>query len=235
MISRRTLVLGGGALWVARSVAQVEEGAPVVLELPPLTFDPGVPVFAAVNTSGHTDCQVQILGGTGQPVLQSRRWGTEPNVSNAAQLSGEVRGRTPQQLKVRISMHPTARKTPSAAMAMRQGTAVDLEELKRLARQARFVKDPARLPGGQFEVILRADSSLTLEIWPNEGHGGKPVYKHTFANLPGGTEPIPIGWNLRENNGAVVPAGRYFAALIARPIAGSLHPTYMSSYFAVIT
>src|SRR5271154_4717141 len=111
---------------VDRATAQTEEGAPVLLELAFAEFDLTVPVVAAVNTSGYTNCQVQLADIEGQTVLQSQDWGTEPNVSNAEQLKPMRSGTGKQKLKPQVAMHPTRKRTPSVGMAMTQGEAIDL-------------------------------------------------------------------------------------------------------------
>ncbi len=234
MITRRRFVFTAAALCADTVIAQVEEGAPVVVELPFAEFDLTAPVFAAVNTSGYTSCQVQLADAKGRTVLHSQDWGTEPNVSNAGQLEPAQPGTGKQRLKTRIAMHPTRKKTPSVGMAMTQGAGTNLTQLKQLAKAVRFVDDPAKPPDGHFELVLATDASVSVTIWPGENPQGRPIYTTNVSGLPAGKNPIV--WKLCDNRGTQVRAGRYTALLTSTPTNKTgLHPTMLCSYFAVMT
>jgi hypothetical protein len=233
VITRRGFVLAAAAICADRAAAQIEEATPVLVELPYAEFDLNVAVFAAVNTSGYTTCQVQLVDTAGRTVLQSQDWGTEPNVSNAEQLKPTQSSTGKQKLKTRIAMRPTRKKTPSVGMAMTQGEGVDLVHLKQVSKAVRFVKDPAQPPDGHFEVMLTTDASVSVAIWPGEIPQGRPVYQTSISDLPVGRNQIV--WKLCENSGRQVKPGRYIALLTSTPTKMGLHPTTMCSYFGVMT
>lgn len=246
-ISRRDLLIGSAAAYIC-PFALCQEGAPFAVELPPLPLDLNLPTYAAVDTSGYTNCQVRVLDENHHLLLQSTDWGTEPDRPNGARLQGKLAGEGEGKYVIRVAMRPTRNKTPSVAMAIHQGGDEDLpavklvalqdeqqaiERLKNMARQARFVDDPAHLPGGHFTVDLMNDASVFLQIWKGEAAQGAPLYQKGFANVPTGRNPI--GWNLQTTHGKVVAAGRYFATLMCSPTHAKLHPTILASYFEVMT
>lgn len=249
-VSRRELLMTSGVGMLMAFPAGLEEGAPFALDLPLMTLDPNLTTYAAVDTSGFTTCQIRVLNARGFIVQESKEWRTEPDVPNGAQLDGRLQGETPARYAVRIVMRPTRRRTPSVAVALTQGkhktlarsgpaefrnaatkkSHEEIEQVKEMALRVRFVGDPARSPGGQFEVDLTRDSSVSLRIWAGETATGIPVYKKLFANLPSGRNPIP--WDLRTLQGIPVPAGRYVAFLLCRPATREA-PIRLASYFGV--
>ena len=79
-----------------------------------------------------------------------------------------------------------------------------------MARDTRFVEDPAKQPGNFF-VSLPTDSTVELRIWPGENTSGMPIHTNQFNKVPQGKQGIP--WNLERNGGGRVRGGRYSAVL----------------------
>jgi hypothetical protein len=251
-ISRRELLLAGAAELWPNFAGAIEEGAPFALHLPELKLDPRLLTYAAVDTSGFTNCQVLILDARGYVVQKSPGWGTEPNTPEGAPLAGMLPGKLPISCRAQIVMQPTRKTIPSVAVAIEQGGSQPLprltpaefgapftsdsqdiiNRLKEVARLARFIKDPAQPPGGQFQVALSNNSSIFVRIWAGEKAVGEPIYQRKLFDRPSGMNAIP--WNLRTSKGTSVPAGRYFAFLLCVPTATALQPTALASYFAVL-
>lgn len=83
---------------------------PFTIEVPDLALSTGPPTFVAVNTSGYTSCEVALLDPFGRVRSTSRKWSTEPDVSNGQAI--EVLATTgdatsPVRHVARITMQPT--------------------------------------------------------------------------------------------------------------------------------
>lgn len=250
-VSRRGLLITGiAALPRGLFARSVDGGEPFTLELPELKLDPRLPTYAAVDTSGFTNCQVLVSDAEKKIRLQSKNWGTEPDAPNGALLAGRLFGETPMGCVVQVRMTPTREATPSVALVVKQGepealallrqaawrgvtgsAQEEIERSKKMARLARFEKDPATPPGGQFRVDLASDSSILLRIWAGEKATGAPIYKRQFFDRPQGINPI--FWDLHTGGGGVAPAGRYLAVLLCTPTATGMKPTVLASYFAI--
>lgn len=254
LISRRALLAGGVvAAWASPRLRGQDLAPPFTIEVPDVVLSPGVPTFVAVNTSGYTSCQVALLDPFGRVRSTSRKWPTEPDVSNGQAIDALATAGDPKSLVrhvARVTMEPTRTMTPSMAMAVTQidpasavgravvqvvhssvSTAPDfLEDTKQMARLARFVNDPASPPGGQFMAALTTDSSVQLKIWRGETGRGEPVHQAEFKHLPRGTHPIR--WDLMTRRGAA-ETGRYLGVLVCVPEDRRLKPTNLAAYFAV--
>lgn len=254
LISRRTFLAGGAlAVWTAPRAMGQDVAPPFTLEVPDVALSPGAPTFVAVNTSGYTSCEVALVDPFGRVRSTSRKWSTEPDVSNGQAIDSLATAGDPKSLVghvARVTMQPTRATTPSMAMAVTQvalaspegrgaiqrvrttaGAAPDvLEETKQMARLARFVNDPASPPGGQFLAVLTTDSSIQLKIWKGESGRGAPVYQEEFKHLPRGTHPIR--WDLTTTRGPA-SSGRYLGVLVCTPTDARLKPTNLAAYFAV--
>jgi len=242
-LSRRNLLQTTAAIMWPGLGPELKEGEPFTLSLPEWPFDPTLPTYASVSTSGYTNCQVRVVDRKHELLQSSLDWGTEPNVPEAAQLKGSLPGTRPSLYATQIQMRPTRPKTPSVSLALTQSPALllrpvsfqsaNLQLLKNLAAAARFLEDPAHLPGGRFQANLSYDSSILLRIWGGEAARGEPVYQRKLLNRPSGSNEIP--WNLHSSKGSLVPSGRYLATMVCQPMSAKVLPTLLMSYFAVIT
>lgn len=255
LLSRRAFLAGSvAAAWSGSRSAGQGVAAPFTIDVTDVALARGVPTFVAVNTSGYTSCEVSLLDPSGRVRSTSRKWSTEPDVSNGQAIGPLVtagEARVPIAHTVRIAMQPTRAATPSMAMALMQvdpavplergivqqartsPAAPDpLEDAKRMARLARFVDDPATPPGGRFLAALTTDSSIQLRIWQGEAVRGAPIHQAQFKHLPAGTHEVP--WNLATRTGPA-PTGRYLGVLLCVPVDPRLRPTTLAAYFAVRT
>jgi len=227
----------------------------VRIRLPDLRLDPTLRTYAAVVTSGYTNCQVRILDDNQHLMEYSREWGTEPNVPLGQVLQGSLPGRRPILCPTELLLRPTRLQTPSVAAAItqtnelqlggmkpvsfRQGPSTDQDELNKLkasAKSARFITDPARPPGGRFELMIWHPGSIMLCIWANDQAVGPPLYRQELPDRAAGSNTVP--WDLRTSKGNLVKTGRYLATLTCKPTkmpGVQVQPTTLASYFAVIT
>lgn len=251
MLSRRQLLIATAAVVQPGLASELQEGAPFALRLPDLELDPKLQTLAAAVTSGFTSCQIQILDTGGQVLQSSKEWGTEPNRPESAILKGALPGVRPVLCPTRVVLRPTRQRVPSVTVAIRQAesdSAVrirpvrsvagpndsrDIDILREMALRARFKDDPAKPPGGQFQVVTPYDSSIWLRIWAGEQATGHPVYARTVPNRAFGSNALP--WDLHSSKGALVKSGRYLAIIYCKPLLPKLHATVLASYFAVIT
>lgn len=120
---------------------------------------------------------------------------------------------------------------PSVAFALAQG--IDPGVLGPSVGKTGFVPDPARPPGGRFEVFLPAPASVLARIWTGDGQTGRLVFSFRQPDLPEG--PNPIGWDLKNTRGTIVPTGRYLGRLDCSPVEPGLHPFLFIVSFAVDT
>ena len=251
MLSRRQLLIASAAVVQPGLASELEEGAPFALKLPNLVLDPKLQTLAAAVTSGFTSCQIQILDADGRVRQSSREWGTEPNRPESAVLQGALPGASPVVCATRVLMRPTRPRIPSVAVAIRQAESDsvvrirpvqslagpndsrDIDVLRQMALRARFKEDPAKPPGGQFQVDTAYDSSIWLRVWAGEQANGRPVYEKTVPNRAFGSNALP--WDLHSSKGDLVKSGHYLAIIYCKPLLSKLHATVLASYFAVIT
>ncbi len=251
MFSRRQLLIAAAAVAQPGLRTEPSEGAPFSLQLPSLELDPGLQTLAAAITSGFTSCQIQVLDSEGRVRESSRDWGTEPNRPEGAILQGTLPGARPVPCPIRVLLRPTRPRVPSVTVAIQQAETDfgfparpvrwvagpadfrDLDFLRQTALRARFRDDPAKPPGGRFEVDIRYDSSLWLRIWAGEHAIGHPVYETTVPKRANGPNALP--WDLHSSKGDLVKSGHYLAIISCKPGLPKLHPTVLASYFAVIT
>ena len=230
-ITRRGLMMGSVTVPWMPQLAHSQEFSPITIEWPNVTLDPKADSFAAVDTSGYTTCQVQVVDRENKVLLTSQQWGTEPNVPNGMQLQGDLlKGKAGPYL-VRVVMRPTRKAVPSVAMVQTQGPGVNVQRLKHDSLLARFQDDPARPPGGKFMLDLSTNASVYLKIFKGEVLSGSPVYSNHFPNLPQGPNSIP--WDLKTPKGSQVPSGQYSASLVCMPTVPGLHPTNILAFFGV--
>lgn len=251
MFSRRQFLIATVAVAQPGLASELQEGAPFALQLPSLELDPKLQTMAAAVTSGFTSCEIQILDGYGHVTQSSREWGTEPNRPEGAILQGALSGAGPVLCPTRVLLRPTRKRIPSVTVAIQQAEtdssvhlrpvlsvagpndSRDLDFLRQTALRARFREDPAKPPGGHFEVDTPYDSSMWLRIWAGEQAISHPVYEKTVPQRPFGSNALP--WDLHSSKGDLVKSGRYLAIIFCKPLLAKLHPMVLASYFAVIT
>jgi hypothetical protein len=218
------------ALYLLAPCALLAQTDRILLITAPVTLDASAPASFACKTSQSTMLHLDIVDDQRVVVFKSQDWGAEPNrpVSKRLALGGKPRLR--RDYTAQLSVRYTA-SAPSVAFALAQGIGPNV--LGPSVGKTGFVPDPARLPGGRFEVFLPAPASVLARIWTGERQAGPPVFSLRQADLPEG--PNPIGWNLQNARGRVVPTGRYLGRLDCSPVEQGLHPFLFIVSFTVET
>jgi hypothetical protein len=196
----------------------------------PVTLDATVPASFACKTSQSTTLHLDIVDDRRVVVFKSQDWSAEPNRPVSKRL---VFGGTPhlrRDFTATLSVKYSA-SAPSVAFALAQGISPNV--LGPSVGKTGFTPDPARPPGGRFEIFLPAAASVLTRIWTGEQQTGPPVFSLRQPDLPEG--PNPIAWNLRTARGKFVPTGRYLGRLDCSPVQPGLHPIFFIVSFAVET
>jgi hypothetical protein len=221
----RTLV----AVFVAvgAALAQVDR---TLFITAPVTLDASAPASFACKTSTPTLLHLDIVDDQGLVVFKSQDWPAEPDrpVSKRLEFAGRPHLRRDYTAQLAVRYSATA---PSVAFALAQG--IGPGPLGTSVGKTGFTPDPARLPGGRFEVFLPAPASILARIWSGERQSGPPVFSSRQPELPEG--PNPIAWNLQNSRGKIVPSGRYLGRLDCSPVQEGLHPVFFIVSFAVET
>lgn len=196
----------------------------------PVTLDPSAPASFACKTSQSALLHLDILDDQRVVVFKSQDWGAEPNrpVSKRLQFDGRPHLRRDYTANLLVKSKAAA---PSVAFGLAQG--IDLNVLGSSVGKTGFVPDPARPPGGGFEVFLPATASVLARIWTGERQAGPPVFSLQLPDLPEG--PNLIGWNLQNARGRLVSSGRYLGRLDCSPVQQGLHPVLFIVSFEVET
>jgi hypothetical protein len=195
----------------------------------PVTLDATAPASFACKTSRSTMLHLDIVDDQRVVVFKSQDWSAEPNRPVSKRLVFGGRPHLRREFTANLSVKYGA-DAPSVAFALAQG--IDPNVLGPSVGKTGFVPDPARPPGGRFEVFLPAAASVLARIWAGEQQAGPLVFSLRQPDLPEG--PSPIGWDLR-NHGKLVPTGRYLGRLDCSPVQKGLHPIFFIVSFAVET
>ncbi len=201
----------------------------VLLITAPVTLDPTAPTSFACKTSQATVLHLDIVDDERVVVFKSQDWSAEPNrpVTKRLELGGtpHLRHNFTAQLSVRYKATG-----PSVAFGLAQGTSLNL--LGPSVGKTGFTPDPARPPGGRFELFLPTAANVLARIWAGQQQNGPPVFSLKQPELPEG--PNSIAWNLQNARGKLVPTGRYLGRLDCSPVQG-LHPVFFIVSFEVET
>ncbi len=234
-ISRRRFVVGAAAAGVCWPGLTQEHAAAFTLSLPETEFDPALPIMSAVTASAGTRCQMLVMSGDQQEAVRSKEWvvkGAGDSVTAKMQWAKDTK---PGKFGVQMKMQPDGAKRPSVAVVLTQEKTADANRLRQMSLVAPFKDDPAKPPGGHFELDLSTDSAIRLQVWKGESAKGTPIFAKMFGHVGLGAGTRIIGWNLQTNTGVNVLPGRYFASLVCTPYDKEFLPTYFGAYFAVIS
>ena len=216
------------ALYLLAPAALLAQGDRVLHITAPVTLDASAPASFACRTSQSTLLHLDIVDDQRVVVFKSQDWSVEPDRPVSKRL---VFGGTPHlrhEFTANLSVRYKA-DAPSVAFGLAQG--ISPNALGPIVGKTRFVPDPARPPGGRFEVFLPAAANVLARIWAGEQQAGPPVFALRQPDLPEG--PNPIGWNLRNTHGRLVPSGRYLGRLDCSPVQVGLHPIFFIVSFMV--
>jgi hypothetical protein len=234
-MSRRDFVVSAAAAGVCWQGLAQEQAAAFTLSLPETEFDPTLPLMSAVTASTGMRCQMLVMSGDEKEAVRSKEWvvkGAGDSVTAKMQWAKDTK---PGKFGVQMKMQPDGAKRPSVAVVLTQEKTADASRLRQMSLAVPFKDDPAKPPGGHFELDLSTDSAIRLQIWKGESAKGAPIFAKMFGHVGLGAGTRIIGWNLKTTQGLDVLKGRYFASLVCTPYDKTFLPTYFGAYFAVIS
>jgi len=197
----------------------------------PVTLDTTVPASFACRTSQSAVLHLDIVDEQQGVVFKSQDWGAEPNIPVSKRLEFGAKPHLKRNFTANLSVRYRGATGPSVAFGLGQG--IDSAVLAPSVGRTGFIPNPARPPGGRFQLFLPAPASVLARIWAGGRQAGAPVFSSKLPDLPQGQNPIE--WNLRNSRGGLVPTGRYMGRLDCSPVREGLHPVLYLVSFEVET
>lgn len=203
----------------------------ILLITAPVTLDTTVPASFACRTSQTAVLHLDIIDERKAVVFKSQDWGAEPDIPVSKRLDFGGKPHLDRNFTANLSVRYRGATGPSVSFGL--GQAIDSGVLAPSVGRTGFVPNPARPPGGRFQLFLPAPASVLARIWVGGRQAGTPVFSSKLPELPQGQNPIE--WNLRNPRGGLVATGRYMGRLDCSPVGQGLHPVLYIVSFEVDT
>lgn len=220
-----------GALLAQGGAGSVGRREQILFITAPVTLDTTVPTSFACRTSQSAVLHLDIVDERQGVVFKSQDWGAEPDIPVSKRLDFGGKPHLDRNFIANLSIRYRGVTGPSVSFGLGQG--IDSGVLAPSVGRTGFVPNPARPPGGRFQLFLPAPASVLARIWAGGHQAGTPVFSSKLPDLSQGQNPIE--WNLRNSRGGLVPTGRYMGRLDCSPVRQSLHPVLYIVSFEVDT
>lgn len=210
-LTRRELLAAGVGLGVAELARAQAVGRPFTIALAPVPLNLTGPVGIGIYATAPCTVETRLATAANE-TLFSVKSSIDAERRSASQLfarSGMFSG----PVTVQLNIFPSTSQRPAVAGVIDPSGTSSVQDLRRAAENALFVKTPTSQPG-YFALTLKMDSDVQMTI-KHVNPPGSVVRRRTDPNLTAGENHIP--WDLRNDSGQPVPPEEYVATILAKP------------------